>query len=403
MKTCEDCLELLIGLQQGPKFTIESPDVNFLGSIARQTFKGIGLTDRQYEAVTEKLTSTYISQFKEYDIDINTCLKTLRLPIRKLDRAKWIRIIDPADEFSEPTIGVRFVFSKKLISKKENLKNKTVHVGYDKLNKIHHFKLDESSIYEIVEEFKNSHFEIEEQLINQHRKILQIMENKKNYVPGIYNFDLKNLHQKGVDYVVSSLGEPTPDNLHKFYDRRELLGITHFDQVDVEQALRSLLPLTKRLIQRNSTHVLVKPTEFSVNNLVESVFELYRFPVVIVLDEKSARDELYEFNRAFNGVIANENMSVMFRLDNKDSDAVEFNRYIKEYNLNNPVDNSTKIVYISNNKVPKPLLTSEWQPITGITTQSRQNTKVETYLGGLDLVMHYDTDVIWRGSNVEKI
>ena len=133
------------------------------------------------------------------------------------------------------------------------------------------------------------------------------------------------------------------------------------------------------------------------------MFELYRFPVVIVLDEKSARDELYEFNRAFNGVIANEDMSVMFRMDNKDNDSVEFNRYIKEYNLNNPVDKSTKIVYISNNKVPKPLLTSEWQPITGITTQSRQNTKVETYLGGLDLVMHYDSDVIWRGSTVEKI
>ena len=54
MKTCEDCLELLIGLHTGPKFDVESPDVNFLGSIARQTFRGIGFTDRQYEAVKEK-------------------------------------------------------------------------------------------------------------------------------------------------------------------------------------------------------------------------------------------------------------------------------------------------------------------------------------------------------------
>ena len=44
-------------------------------------------------------------------------------------------------------------------------------------------------------------------------------------------------------------------------------------------------------------------------------------------------------------------MTVMFRLDNKDQDALEFNRYIKEHNLNNPVDKSTKIVYISNNKL----------------------------------------------------
>jgi hypothetical protein len=229
------------------------------------------------------------------------------------------------------------------------------------------------------------------------------MQNKNDYIPGIYNFNLKNLHQNGVNYVVSALGEPTPNNLYKFYDRRELLGLSHFDQNDLEQTLKSLLPLTKRLIQREQTHVLVKPSEFTIHNLVETILELFRFPLVIVLNEKYARDELYEFNRAFNGIIPSDNMSVMFRLENKEPDAVEFNRYIKENNLNNPVDKNTKIVYISNNKVPKPLLTSDWVPITGITTESRQPPKIETYLGALDLVMHYDNDVVWRGSTVEKI
>ena len=401
MKTCEDCLELLIGLHTGPKFDVESPDVNFLGSIARQTFRGIGFTDRQYEAVKEKLTGTYRSQFVEHNIDLNECIKTLRVPLRKLDRAKWIKVIDNGQD--EPYIGVRFVFSKKLIAKKENLKNKVVHLGYDKIEKVHSFQLTESAIYQIIEEFKNSHFDIEDQLLNQHRKITEIMQNKNDYIPGIYNFNLKNLHQNGVNYVVSALGEPTPNNLYKFYDRRELLGLSHFDQNDLEQTLKSLLPLTKRLIQREQTHVLVKPSEFTIHNLVETILELFRFPLVIVLNEKYARDELYEFNRAFNGIIPSDNMSVMFRLENKEPDAVEFNRYIKENNLNNPVDKNTKIVYISNNKVPKPLLTSDWVPITGITTESRQPPKIETYLGALDLVMHYDNDVVWRGSTVEKI
>jgi hypothetical protein len=298
---------------------------------------------------------------------------------------------------------VRFVFNQKLISKKENLKGKVTHLGYDKIEKIHRFELNEVNIYYIVEEYKNSHFEIEEQLINQHGKILNIMENKDEHVPGIYNFNLKNLHKNGVEYVVSSLGEPSPDNLYKFYDRKELLGLSHFDQSDLEQTIKSLLPLTKKIIQRNKTQVLVKPDTYSINNLVETVLELYRFPLVIVLNEKQAADELVEFNRAFNGVIAKESMTVMFRMENKDLDAQEFNRYIKEQGLNNPVDKSTKIVYISTNKVPKPLLTSEWKPITGITTHSRQNQKVETYLGELDLVMHYDSDALWRGNQVEKI
>lgn len=399
IETCEDCLEILVGLQEGPKFNLVASDISFLSSIARQTFKGVGFTDRQYEAVKEKL-QMYVPQFTDYGYTTTRMFDSLRLPLRKLDRAKWIKILD--DE-GGPTIGVRFVFNQKLISKKENLKGKVTHLGYDKIEKIHRFELNEVNIYYIVEEYKNSHFEIEEQLINQHGKILNIMENKDEHVPGIYNFNLKNLHKNGVEYVVSSLGEPSPDNLYKFYDRKELLGLSHFDQSDLEQTIKSLLPLTKKIIQRNKTQVLVKPDTYSINNLVETVLELYRFPLVIVLNEKQAADELVEFNRAFNGVIAKESMTVMFRMENKDLDAQEFNRYIKEQGLNNPVDKSTKIVYISTNKVPKPLLTSEWKPITGITTHSRQNQKVETYLGELDLVMHYDSDALWRGNQVEKI
>ena len=53
--------------------------------------------------------------------------------------------------------------------------------------------------------------------------------------------------------------------------------------------------------------------------------------------------------------LLNESCSVLFRLDN-DADGAEFNQYIKRNNLNNLVDNNTKIVYISNNKIPKPML-----------------------------------------------
>ena len=52
--TIEDCLELLTGLKSQATFQIESSDVNFLQSIARQVFKGTALTDRQYDAVKEK-------------------------------------------------------------------------------------------------------------------------------------------------------------------------------------------------------------------------------------------------------------------------------------------------------------------------------------------------------------
>ena len=46
------------------------------------------------------------------------------------------------------------------------------------------------------------------------------------------------------------------------------------------------------------------------------------------------------------------------RLDNEYNS--NFNQYIKDNNLNNSLDKSTKVVYIRSNKIPKPLLKLNW-------------------------------------------
>jgi hypothetical protein len=63
-------------------------------------------------------------------------------------------------------------------------------------------------------------------------------------------------------------------------------------------------------------------------------------------------------------------------------------------------------VYISNNKVPKPLLKSDWLPITAITTSSNRSAgaKTDAYIEMLDLVMHYDSDVSpWKRKQIETL
>jgi hypothetical protein len=93
----------------------------------------------------------------------------------------------------------------------------------------------------------------------------------------------------------------------------------------------------------------------------------------------------------------------MFRLDN--TVGSDFNEYIKINNLNNLVDKSTKIVYISSSKVPKPLLQADWHPSAAITTYSGYGAgKVDTLLDALDLVIHYDNESSpWKRNRIEKI
>jgi hypothetical protein len=400
METLEDCIEHLVGIQsrETDKFDIDSSDYNLLTSLARQTFKGTAYTDRQAELAKQKLLQ-YKDQFDANGYNIDDSYSNLRMPLRSIDRSRWVKVFDEEHLISDeegPWIGVRFIFQKKLITAIERM-NKFLGEGlYDKVEKIHYFKFNENTCYEIINTFnENNNFEVEDQLLEYYEKLLEMKKNQDKYVPGIYSFKLKNLHEKSFNFAISSIGEPNIDNLCNYYDKKDQFGLEHFDQEELQQSLKSLTPLAQKVVNRSQASIFVNNKEHTVNNLAEVVLELYRFPLVIVLHEDTCYDHLTQFNKAFQNIIPSERMSVMFRLDNT-PEGKPFNEYIKQHNLNNVVDKDTKIVYISSNKIPKPLLKSEWFPSAAITTfagKAYGDAKTSTYIGELDLIIHYDNQL----------
>jgi hypothetical protein len=400
METLEDCIEHLVGIQsrETDKFDIDSSDYNLLTSLARQTFKGTAYTDRQAELAKQKLLQ-YKDQFDANGYNIDDSYSNLRMPLRSIDRSRWVKVFDEEHLISDeegPWIGVRFIFQKKLITAIERM-NKFLGEGlYDKVEKIHYFKFNENTCYEIINTFnENNNFEVEDQLLEYYEKLLEMKKNQDKYIPGIYSFKLKNLHEKSFNFAISSIGEPNIDNLCNYYDKKDQFGLEHFDQEELQQSLKSLTPLAQKVVNRSQASIFVNNKEHTVNNLAEVVLELYRFPLVIVLHEDTCYDHLTQFNKAFQNIIHSERMSVMFRLDNT-PEGKPFNEYIKQHNLNNVVDKDTKIVYISSNKIPKPLLKSEWFPSAAITTfagKAYGDAKTSTYIGELDLIIHYDNQL----------
>lgn len=413
MKTVEDCLEILAGMQvQNGEFKIERSDFNLVTSLARQTLRGVPYTDRQCQLAKEKVLQ-YRTQFESNGYNIDVALEELRLPLRRIDRSRWIKIVEHPKGLNVTSddktlwIAIRFIFQKKLINGIDAIKHSLGDGFYDKENKIHYFPLNEITVYKILSVFnKSNNFEVEEQLEKYYETMVDMDKNKENYVPGIYGLKLKNLHEKSFQYAISSIGEPDIHNLCHYYDQKERFGLYHFDDDDLATSLKSLSPLAKKIAQRTKNQILISSKEYTLDNLVEAVLELYRFPLLVVLEEKYSYDELTAFHKAFNGIIPNESCSVLFRLDN-DAEGVAFNQYIKKNNLNNKVDNNTKIVYISNNKVPKPLLQSDWFPNAAITTTSGKSygiQKLDSYLSTLDLVMHHDSEVgPWKSRFIESI
>lgn len=400
--TIEDCLELLTGLKGQAKFQIERSDQNFLNSIGRQTFKGIALTDKQHTVIKEKLLG-YRDQFTVLDYDIDLYLDTLRMPLREIDRSKYVTLVHN-ESLKGYYIKVRFPFSKKLIIAVEEIIAIVGHTNHyhNKGSHEHFFRMSERSIFEVVNRFQNKQFNIDKDILDFYEKIETMNNNKNNYVPGVYNYKLRNLNERTTNFIISSIGEPSEETLALYKDRQQLFGLHHFDQQELNNSLSHYSTLSKGIINRVKPQVLVKSTQYTLNNIAESLLELNRFPLLVLISDTNPLDDLYRMHQSLKGFIDDDNSSVLFRLDNAVN--FEFNDYIKKNNLNSKLDKNTKVVYINYN-ITKPLINSGWKPSAVLLLSSnRFNSKVKIFVEESDLVIHYDTDVSpFLQHNVETI
>jgi hypothetical protein len=385
----EDCLEYLVGLRESPvEFTIEKTDHSIMTSIARQTFRETALTDRQFALMKEKL-QTYRDQFTNLDWDFDYAVGRLRQPLRTIDRSRWIRIVDDLGSASVyeshkgPFIAIRFTFQKKLISSLEHINKKigTQPYHYDKINKIKYYEYNEKNLYEIVTAFKDKNFVVDDDILNSYNTMLGFK--KEDHVPGIYNFKFLNLHPNCEKELTNELGTLNKENILVFKDRSLKYGLN-------VPTIESTSILTKNIANRDNTNVFVNSTKWTLDQLVSTLVDLDRFPLVILLDELNPFENLVTSHAAFRNIVTPDQISVQFRLSSENSHG--FNEYIKENGINSPVDKNTKVVYTSIDKLNKPLITSDCRPNAAILLESRRvNHKMQPWLNSFDLVMHYDS------------
>jgi hypothetical protein len=278
---------------------------------------------------------------------------------------------------------------------------------YDKENKIHYFTLSEKNIFNVINALQDKNFDIDSELQEKYEKIKIMNDNKRKYVPGVYGFKLENLNKTATDYIISDVGTPNNSNLALFKDRQRLYGLHHFDQAELDTSINQLTPLSQKIVRRTQKNILINTETFNFDRLAESLIELYRFPLLIILNEKTDFDELVTTFKSFRNILSNDDYCVLYRKDNADIQDKQFNEYIQHNNLNNKLDNSPKVVYTTKNKFPKTLLKTNWKPKAAVMFGSdgyMTNSKMQSYLNELDLVIHFDSESspFMRG-RIEKI
>lgn len=392
IENLEDCLETLIGFKSHPyRFKILKEDYSVFHSIAKQIGKGMGLTDRQKDLLIRRFDD-YTDQFCEAGISIFDFENKLRIPLRQIDRSQWIKI---TEEKNQKYISIRFPFKKKLILLINELKLEIPHDEYIHVKGTHKhlFLLSEINLFLIIKKFKNKHFDIDKKLLDCFDLLVNMQNTSENYIPGIYNYRIKNLHNDLKTIAVKELGHPTKSNLAIYNDRKRLYGLKHFDKLALQESLLELSTLASKISTRQTKKVFINSKNYNLENVILSIYELKRFPLLIALPTSKEYEYLKSTYEVLKNIINYQDISVIFRLDNKGSDNISFNSYIQQNKLNSPVAENTKIVYTNTSKITKPLLTSNWNPIAAIfldSTRTAFGSNINTYLNCCDLIIQYD-------------
>jgi len=365
MTYIEDYLEYLCNNQLD---SLQSCNAIYF-SIYKQITRGVGITDRQYALVLKK-----IQEYMDVD-DLPT-----RTPLRSIDRSKYITIIDNIEDTVYESykdnwkwIKVRFPFSKKDIAKVDSIGISHNEYYHKKGSHEHYYKFTSKNVYKIINVLKNRNFKIEDTLFEYYEKINDVVNVKfdvyENCIPDTVKKELSELSNlqhadRGLRY-----GYNTPP--------------TDSDTI------------TNIIAYRQDIEVCLDPKKYKVQDIIETVNLLDRFPLLVLIDEDTSYIQLKQIHSEVSKIIDNKHQSVLFRIDSKDTNNAPVNDYIKDNHLNNWVDNETKVVYIKKSKLPKVLLQSNFKPMCTLSkTSTRCNKNVKTYMETFcDCILYHDVSL----------
>ena len=361
---------------------IETPARSILESICQQTQKDIALTDRQYALVVEKL--------KPFESELDDVLIEhipTRMPLRSIDRQKYIKIVDHQETAARREIfkqdckwiKVRFPFAKKDIVKIQSLNISSKEYYHVRGSHEHFYKLTPTNAFKVVEALKLRNFEIDNVLIEYVSKVKDILTTELKYNSSFENV-IKRMDAAEQEYIHSLTPLQQADR-----------SIRYGYSINKGDAFN----LTEMIAYRTDAAVPADPAMWSINDIASSINTLDRFPLIVTVDEDDCYRQLTEIHQAFLPYVNDELQSVMFRVDSNDIQNHQLNAYVKNQKLNNWVDNRTKIVYIKKNKLPKPLLSSSFLPICCLSKSSiRSHNNVKSYVEiNCDCIIYNDNHV----------
>lgn len=355
-------------------------EANVLKSLATSVTGSYFITENQSKLLTKILKDTH-HHFGDMSPEIVQALQdpSWSKPFRMIEQVKKL-YIDYGEE-SSPSLAIEFTFSAN-IRKILTQANREIDGLVQNLNgKLYNAELTERNILALVEVLRPLGFEIDD-IIIKHYDIIKSWDETAIRE----QFLLTNMsNQNFVKHITADLGMSTPIDQNIIHDRsmryRYLPG----------PALEQDGTLTREIATRGKSKVWIDKSKHSLTDVISSLVELKRLPLLVVFDNYEASKShaiLTELEAAFdhNGV---KNVGIYFRLQNDDN-GIKFNELIANRQYNQYLGTDTEVVGVQSGKIPKFLLTSSWKPMSVLSIETPlRNSKTAVYASCCDLIVTY--------------
>lgn len=343
-----------------------------------------------------KILSQYQAELNNFVDELPDSLNspTWTKPFRPIDKTKKLYITTFPD--GTPMLTVEFAFSATLRKLINSLNDSISGLTQQANGKMYFVELTEHNIVTLVDALEKYEFEIDEKLKNYHKIIKSWDEREvKN------QFLLTNItHANFQKQITADLGIKTAINQNIITDRS--MRYQYF----CEKSEKLPATLSYQIANRTSTKIWISKQEVDLVDILESLAELKRFPVLVVFDTfetKKCVEEMKKFRDSLEKNKIFDNVGIYFRLENSEV-GKEFNRIIAEKQYNCHLTEETKIVGVQNGKIPKFFLTSAWKPMSVISIGNQlRHSKTAVYANCCDLIISYtdsepivETRFVWE-------
>jgi hypothetical protein len=357
---------------------IPSRDRKILSSLWRQITSGHFLTENQ----ANLLVKIFKENLSLLDLNDTKILNLIDTPVwsqsfRKVEQIRKLYISD--DE--EKTITIEFSYNKRV---KEQLSKITKEIdGFisSVSTKKFNISLTEKNVLIIVKNLKNLNFEIDQKITDFYQEITAILKAKENI------FELSKIENKK---LISNLSEDVGNTDHASTLLLEDRKIRY--QYSISSKI-SPSGLTEKIAVRTSPKVFINKKTTELSEIVESLVNLKRLPILFVFSGHESKDsiqDLQNLSASLEKNSINSDIGIYFRFDNITDSNKEFNETVNLLNYNSVLSPDTKIVGLANNKLPKFIMKEKWRPNSVISfTNNFKNNKTSVYCDNVDLIIYY--------------